>query len=61
MSELTRNDENLALDLLLETGILTHPGWYYDMPTPSLVLSFLSEPDLLAAHLPRLRAYLEAY
>ena len=61
VSELTRNDENLALDLLLETGILTHPGWYYDMPTPSLVLSFLSEPDLLAAHLPRLRAYLEAY
>jgi len=31
------------------------------MPTPSLVLSFLSEPDILAAHLPRLRAYLEAY
>ncbi len=60
-SQLTRNDENLALDLLLETGILTHPGWYYDMPTPSLVLSFLSEPDILAAHLPRLRAYLEAY
>jgi aspartate/methionine/tyrosine aminotransferase len=60
-SHLTRNDENLALDLLLETGILTHPGWYYDMPTPSLVLSFLSAPDILAAHLPRLRAYLEAY
>ncbi|WP_423226786.1 pyridoxal phosphate-dependent aminotransferase [Candidatus Amarolinea aalborgensis] len=61
VSELTRNDEHLALDLLLETGILTHPGWYYDMPMPSLVLSFLSEPDRLAAHLPRLRAYLEAY
>jgi len=61
VSQLTRNDEILALDLLLETGILTHPGWYYDMPMPSLVLSFLSEPDTLAAHLPRLRAYLEAY
>jgi len=61
VSQLTANDEHLALDLLLETGILTHPGWYYDMPTPALVLSFLSAPAVLAAHLPRLRAYLEAY
>ncbi|MGB4978599.1 MAG: aminotransferase, partial [Anaerolineae bacterium] len=58
VSRLTSSDEHLALDLLLETGILTHPGWYYDLPTPGLVLSFLSQPEILRSHLPRLIAYL---
>jgi hypothetical protein len=61
VSRLTRNDENLALDLLLETGILVHPGWFYDIPTPHLILSFLAEEDVLARELPRLRAFLESY
>lgn len=61
VSQLTTNDEHLALDLLLETGILLHPGWFYDTPTPHLVLSFLAEEDVLARELPRLRAFLESY
>lgn len=61
VSRVTRNDENLALDLLLETGILLHPGWFYDTPTPHLVLSCLAEEEILARTLPRLRAFLESY
>ncbi len=61
VSRLTSNDEHLALDLLLETGILAHPGWFYDTPAPHLVLSFLAQEEVLARELPRLRAFLEAY
>lgn len=61
VSRVTTNDENLALDLLLETGILLHPGWFYDTPAPHLVLSFLPQEDALTRNLPRLRAFLESY
>lgn len=59
VERLTDDDEALAIALLDHIGILTHPGWLYDMAEPMLVLSFLSEPATLGAQLPRLRAFLE--
>ena len=37
------------LRLLREDGVLTHPGWFFDMPRDGfLVVSLLPEPDTFA-------------
>ncbi len=50
------NDETWSLNLLEETGILTHPGYLYDFPDGAafLVVSLLTNPTTLSAALPRL-------
>ncbi len=52
-------DEELALGLLAETGVLVHPGYLFDFPDDGyLVLSLLPEPGRFAAGVERLAAYL---
>ncbi len=42
----TRSDEDLAIDLLRESGVLVHPGHFYDFPQDGfLVLSLITEAD----------------
>jgi len=47
----TRSDEDLALNLLQEQGVLVHPGHFYDFPQPGyLVLSLIGpEPEFAEA------------
>jgi hypothetical protein len=41
----TRSDEDLAIALLRECGVLVHPGHFYDFPNDGyLVLSLITEP-----------------
>ena len=54
-----QSDEDLAIDLLRETGILVHPGSFYDIPRDHLVLSFVQEPALQADAYARLRRCVE--
>jgi len=50
-----RPDEELALELLVEAGVLVHPGYLFDFATDDfLVLSLLPEPGLFAAGVRRL-------
>jgi hypothetical protein len=50
------DDETWSLLLLEKTGVLTHPGYFYDFPdgVAFLVLSLLTIPTTLSAALPRL-------
>jgi len=44
----TRTEEEWAL-LLLEAGVLVHPGYFFDFPAGShLVVSLLPEPEAFA-------------
>jgi alanine-synthesizing transaminase len=53
------SDEELALALLERTGILIHPGYFFDFTTDDfLVLSLLPEPDRFAAGVRGLAALL---
>jgi aspartate/methionine/tyrosine aminotransferase len=39
----TRSDEELAIELLLEKSVLVHPGHFYDFPSDGyLVLSLIT-------------------
>jgi alanine-synthesizing transaminase len=52
-------DEEVALALLEETGVLVHPGYLFDFPDDGyLVLSLLPEPGRFAAGVDRLTAFL---
>jgi alanine-synthesizing transaminase len=52
-------DEDLVLGALRHTGVLVHPGYFFDFASDGfLVLSLLPEPDNFAAGLRRLAAYL---
>lgn len=51
------DEEALALDLLRRDRLLLHPGFFYDLDPPHLVLSFVSEPALLNESLEKLVAY----
>jgi aspartate/methionine/tyrosine aminotransferase len=52
-------DEELVLDLLARTGVLVHPGYYFDFRTEGfLVLSLLPEPESFARGVSRLAGYL---
>jgi len=56
---LPASDEELVLGLLAETGVLVHPGYFFDFATEDfLVLSLLPEPGLFAEGVRRLVAYL---
>ena len=45
----TWSDEDRALDLLDNTGVLLQPGWFYDFPGEGhLVVSLLAEPAQFA-------------
>jgi alanine-synthesizing transaminase len=52
-------DEELVLDLLDRTGVLVHPGYYFDFATEGfLVLSLLPEPGRFAEGVGRLASSL---
>lgn len=54
----TRSDENLALELLQQQGILVHPGHFYDFPQDGyLVLSLITPQMDFAEGIRRLLAY----
>lgn len=41
-----RNEENVALQLLKDEGLLVHPGYFYDVPGNHLVLSLVNRPQM---------------
>jgi alanine-synthesizing transaminase len=50
-----RSDEELALEILEQAGVLVHPGYFFDFATDDyLVLSLLPEPALFAEGVRRL-------
>ena len=53
-------EEQAAKAVLREGGLLTHPGFFYDMAPHHLVLSFVQPPEVLKAVLPRLLESLES-
>lgn len=52
------DEERIALDLLRQESILLHPGFFYDLEPPHLVLSFVSEPGVLERNLGKIVSYL---
>jgi len=52
-------EEAAALAALRDEHVLLHPGYYYDMKPHHLVLSFVQDPEVLCAALPRLQRTLE--
>ena len=53
------SDEELVLDLLDQTGVLVHPGYFFDFATEDfLVLSLLPKPQIFAEGVRRLVAHL---
>ncbi len=53
------SDDELTLGLLARTGVLVHPGYFYDFPGDGyLVVSLLPEPTLFADGASRLAAHL---
>ena len=52
-----QTEEELVLDLLVNDGVLTHPGYFFDFPRESyLVISLLPAESAFAAGLERLLA-----
>jgi hypothetical protein len=50
-----RSDEDLAIALLRECGVLVHPGHFYDFPNDGyLVLSLITEPAVFSEGISRL-------
>jgi aspartate/methionine/tyrosine aminotransferase len=45
--QVSRDEEQIALNLLREENILTHPGYFYDIDPNHLVTTFIHEPDKL--------------
>ena len=41
------DEEALCIDLLRGSGVLVHPGYFYDMPPAHLVLTFALRHELL--------------
>ncbi|HEV8522921.1 MAG TPA: pyridoxal phosphate-dependent aminotransferase [Terriglobales bacterium] len=55
----TRPDEDLAIALLEERGVLVHPGHFYDFPDDGyFVLSLITPPDTFRAGMRRLLEFL---
>jgi aspartate/methionine/tyrosine aminotransferase len=52
------DEEAVAVGLLKRHRILTHPGYFYDLDPPHLVLSIVAEPPVLAASLDKLVRFL---
>lgn len=52
-----RSDEDWALTLLREDGVLVHPGYFFDMPPGAyLILSLLPEPSRFGEGMSRILA-----
>ncbi len=51
------DEEEVALNLLRRHSLLLHPGFFYDLEPPHLVLSFVSEPSLLQTAMEKLTSY----
>ena len=50
-----RSDEDLAITLLGEQGVLAHPGHFYDFPSDGyLVLSLITEPGIFCEGVSRI-------
>jgi len=53
-----KTEEELALGLLREAGVLIQPGWYYDFESePYAIVSLLTEPRVFQAGAARLVEY----
>jgi len=48
-------EQSVVGALLREERVLVHPGWLFDLPLPSLVVSLLTPPDEFAAGLRAVR------
>jgi aspartate/methionine/tyrosine aminotransferase len=56
----TQSDEDLAIALLHEGGILVHPGHFYDFPSDGyLVLSLITEPAVFREGISRVMNFLK--
>src|SRR5579864_731366 len=56
----TQSDEDLAIALLRECGVLVHPGHFYDFPSDGyLVLSLITEPDVFREGISRVMDFLK--
>ena len=54
------SDEDLAIRLLREAGVLVHPGHFYDFPTDGyLILSLITEPSVFRDGVARLLPLVE--
>lgn len=57
----TRTDEELAIELVLEKSVLVHPGHFYDFPSDGyLVLSLITNADEFREGIGRVLHYLSA-
>ena len=45
------DEEALCIELLRESGVLVHPGYFYDMAPAHLVLTFVLQHELLGRSL----------
>jgi aspartate/methionine/tyrosine aminotransferase len=45
-----RDEQGLAIELLRDCHILTHPGYYYDIRSEHLVMTFIGDPQHLEEH-----------
>jgi len=48
------DEETLTLQLLQRSNLLLHPGYFYDMPPPHIVMTFIQDHDVLQSALNRL-------
>ena len=56
----TQSDEDLAIALLRECGVLVHPGHFYDFPSDGyLVLSLITEPAVFREGISRVTDFLK--
>ena len=55
-----RDEEQWLIDLLKATGILAHPGYFYDMPGTHLVMTFVEKLEVLAQALNQLVKFADA-
>jgi alanine-synthesizing transaminase len=55
---LQREEEAAAESILRHAGALVHPGYFYDINPPHLVLSFAAAPEILRDVVPRLLEHL---
>ena len=51
MGEAEVDEEALCIELLRESGVLVHPGYFYDMAPAHLVLTFALQHELLSRSL----------
>ncbi len=55
-----RSDEDWAIELVKEEGVLVHPGHFYDFPTGSyLVVSLLPQPEIFSEGVSRIMRVME--